>query len=217
MYLVKTPKLIQGLFPNYLWRVPNRKKSIFLTFDDGPHPEVTPWVLSQLASYNAKATFFSIGSQIDRHPQLWQQISDSNHSQGNHSFSHLNGWSTDNIPYFHDVRMGANRSRSVLFRPPYGRLKVKQAQFLLRHYQIVMWDVMSGDFDEALSPEKVVENVVDHAKEGSIVVFHDTPGAFPRLEKALPAVLAHFCKLGFSFDVLSSSPVHTTRSRLSMA
>jgi len=213
MYLVKTPKFIQGLFPNYVWRVPNQKKVLYLTFDDGPNEKVTPWVLDQLAKFNAKATFFCVGKQIDFYPEIHQNLYAFGHCVANHSFTHLNGWSSENITYFHDVRQGATRAKSDLYRPPYGHLKVKQAQFLQRHYKIVMWDVMSGDFDENIDANQVTSNVINHASGGSIVVFHDTIKAFPRLEKALPAILSYFSHLGYSFETLSALKLKTTQNK----
>ena len=213
MYLVKTPKFIQGLFPNYVWRVPNQKKVLYLTFDDGPNENITPWVLDQLDQVNAKATFFCVGKQIDANPEIYQKVKSSGQSVANHSFTHLNGWSSENIIYFHDVRQGATRVKSELFRPPFGYLKVKQAQFLQRHYQIVMWDVMSGDFDESIDADQVMSNVVNHATSGSIIVFHDTLKAFPRLEKALPAILSYFNHLGYRFEILAEEKFKVTQSK----
>ena len=203
MYLIKTPQLIQSLFPNFTWRIPTQEKLLYLTFDDGPIPEVTPWVLEQLETYNAKATFFCVGDNIRKHPEILEQVKEKGHTIGNHTFNHLNGWTTDNIPYFHNVRHGANISNSILFRPPYGRLRPKQAQFLLRHYRIIMWDVLSGDFDPKVTPEQCLANVVNKAQSGSIVVFHDSLKAESKLQFALPKVLEHFSKLGYKFEQLS--------------
>ncbi len=203
MYLIKTPQFIQNLFPNFTWRIPTRDKVVYLTFDDGPIPEVTPWVLDQLKRYDAKATFFCVGDNIRKHPQVFQQVKQEGHSVGNHTFNHLNGWSSDNIPYFHNVRNGASMVHTVLFRPPYGRLKPKQAQFLQRHYRIVMWDVLSGDFDPAISEGQCLANVINHTQNGSIVVFHDSLKAQEKLAYVLPHVLAHFTKLGYRFERLN--------------
>lgn len=216
MYLVKTPQLIQNLFPNFTWRIPTQEKVLYLTFDDGPIPEVTPWVLEQLAAYNAKATFFCVGENIKKHPEVFQQVVDQGHAVGNHTYHHLNGWATDNIPYFHDVRHGANKVQTVLFRPPYGRLKPKQAQFLSRHYRIVMWDVLSGDFDASISPEQCLENVVNNANPGSIVVFHDSLKTEGKLSYVLPKVLEHFAALGYQFGHLNEQELmHTADVRKS--
>lgn len=203
MYLVKTPQLIQNLFPNFTWRIPTMEKVIYLTFDDGPIPDVTPWVLEQLAAYDAKATFFCVGENIKKHPEVFQQVVDHGHAVGNHTYNHLNGWATDNIPYFHNVRHCANKVQTVLFRPPYGRLKPKQAQFLARHYRIVMWDVLSGDFDPNITQEQCLNNVVANAKRGSIVVFHDSQKTEGKLSYVLPKVLEHYSALGYQFGGLN--------------
>lgn len=212
MYLVKTPNVIQNLFPNFTWRLATTEKVLYLTFDDGPIPEVTPWVIEQLAAYNARATFFCVGENVVRHSDVFQAVLDAGHTVGNHTSQHMNGWATDNLPYFHDVRRCARLMNSDLFRPPYGRMRPRQAQFLQRHYQIVMWDVLSGDFDPQLSPEQCVNNVVDNATAGSIVVFHDSIKAEEKLRYALPRVLEHFAALGFRFAALDSEAMPSLAS-----
>lgn len=215
MYLVKTPQFIQKLFPNFTWRIPTEEKVLYLTFDDGPIPEVTTWVLDQLRAYGAKATFFCVGDNVRKHFDVFQKVKAEDHAFGNHTLSHLNGWLNDNIPYFHNVRHCANLVNSVIFRPPYGRLKPKQAQFLQRHYRIVMWDVLSGDFDASLSPEQCLANVTNNAGPGSIVVFHDSIKAGERLRYALPRVLEHFSKLGYRFEKLNDKELmqhHTEKN-----
>lgn len=202
MYLIKTPQVIQNLFPNFTWRIPSKEKVLFLTFDDGPIPEVTTWVIEQLNNFNAEATFFCVGDNIRKYPEVFQSILDNGHSVGNHTFNHLNGWNTDNIPYYHNVRHCAQLMDSDLFRPPYGRLKPKQAQFLMRHYRIIMWEVLSGDFDTKISPEECAQNVIKNARPGSIIVFHDSLKASKNLQYALPKVLDHFSALGYRFEKL---------------
>jgi peptidoglycan/xylan/chitin deacetylase (PgdA/CDA1 family) len=202
MYLVKTPKFVPPLFPNYTWKISTKKKMIYLTFDDGPVPEVTPWILDQLAKFKAKATFFCVGENVKKHPDIFQRIKDEGHSVGSHTFNHCNGWITDNVPYYHNVRYAAQLVGTELFRPPYGRIKRKQAQFLQRHYRIVMWDVLSGDFDQDLQPPEVAQNVIKNAKAGSIVVFHDSIKALKNVKGALPSVLEYFSEKGFTFDAL---------------
>ena len=206
MYLVKTPHFIQNLFPNFVWKMPSEDKTIYLTFDDGPVPSVTPWVLDVLKDYNAQATFFCVGENVKENPSLLSSIIENEHTVGSHTFNHLNGWSTDNIKYYHNVRRGAFEVKSELFRPPYGRLMPKQAMFLQRHYNIVMWDVLSGDFDPMITKEKCLQNVVTNASAGSIVVFHDSQKAKEKLQYALPKVLEHFTELGYSFKAID--PVH---------
>ncbi|MCO6478691.1 MAG: polysaccharide deacetylase family protein [Phaeodactylibacter sp.] len=215
MYLVKTPHFIQNLFPNYTWRIPTQEKVLYLTFDDGPIPAVTPWVLEELKKYQAKATFFCVGDNIRKYPQVFEQVVASGHAVGNHTFNHLNGWQTENISYFHNVRHCANLAHSVLFRPPYGRLKPKQAQFLQRHYRIVMWDVLSGDFDPVLSEEQCLANVVNNAEKGSIIVFHDSLKAEDKLRYVLPKVLKHFSEKGYTFGKLNEEELATNQVRAS--
>lgn len=203
MYLVKTPLFIQKHFPNFTWKMPGKDPVIYLTFDDGPIPEVTPWVLDQLSKHSAKATFFCVGDNVRKNKELLIRIEKDGHAVGNHTFSHLNAWNTENLDYFHDVRRCASLTHSGLFRPPYGRLKPKQAQFLQRHYRIVMWDVLSGDFDRQITPEQCYLNVARNAGPGSIVVFHDSIKASERMMFALPRVLEHFSALGYRFESLA--------------
>lgn len=202
MYLVKTPTFIQKIFPSFLWRKQGTEKVIYLTFDDGPIPDVTPWVLQQLAKYEAKGTFFCVGDNVQKHPDIFAEIKSKGHSVGNHTMHHLNGWTQDNLTYFHDTRHCARLVNSTLFRPPYGRLKPKQASFLQRHYNIIMWDVLSGDFDTKLNGKECLKNVLKHTEAGSIIVFHDSIKAFPRLEYVLPRVLAHYAKMGYKFEAI---------------
>ncbi len=217
MYLVKTPYFIQNLFPNFTWKIPTQEKVIYLTFDDGPIPSVTPWVLDQLEKYDAKATFFCVGDNVRKYPDVFKQVKQAGHSVGNHTFNHLNGWGTENIPYFHNVRRCANLVKSELFRPPYGRLLPSQAQFLQRHYRVVMWDVLSGDFDPKISEEQCFMNVINNADNGSIVVFHDSLKAQEKLEYVLPKVLKYFHEEGFRFESLEAGAVKENHALLQTA
>lgn len=205
MYLIRTPNFIQNLFPSFTWRIPTEEKVIYLTFDDGPIPEVTPWVLDQLSRFNAKGTFFCVGENVQRYPDVFQRVLDEGHAVGNHTYNHMSGWGNDSIPYFHNVRNCAQLVKSDLFRPPYGRMKPKQAQFLLRHYQIIMWDVLSGDFDQDISNEQCYSNVVKNAREGSIVVFHDSLKAEEKIRYTLPRILNFFAHKDFRFEALPTN------------
>ena len=214
MYLIKTPRVIQKLFPAFHWRIdcPTAQPTLYLTFDDGPIPQVTPWVLDQLAEYDAKATFFCVGNNVRRYPAVLQQVIDAGHTVGNHTMHHLDGWKTDNVPYFHDVRHCAKQLKTSLFRPPYGRLKPSQVQFLQRHYEIVMWDVLSGDFDPELTADDCYDNVIDNARPGSIVVLHDSLKAEEKVRDILPRLLAYYTERGYTFDRLTAELVTSPSS-----
>jgi peptidoglycan-N-acetylglucosamine deacetylase len=211
MYLVKTPRLLQSLLPTFTWRIPTEEKVIYLTFDDGPIPEVTPWVLDNLRQYDAKATFFCVGDNVKKHPSVFQQILAENHTVGNHTFNHLSGWDSENMKFFHNVRHCAQLVKSSLFRPPYGRLTPKQTQFLTRHYKIVMWDVLSGDFDQNITKEDCLNNVLASTRRGSIIVFHDSLKASERMMYTLPLVLEHFAAKGYRFEALKSDMINIER------
>ena len=209
-YLVKTPRLVQRFFHNYSWRIKTTKKEIYLTFDDGPVPDFTPWVLNTLAHYKAKGTFFCVGENIKKFPGIYQQIKDGGHSIGNHTFNHLQGWKTPTNKYIKNVLKtesylndDAELKGKKLFRPPHGRIRPVQAKILRKKgYKIVMWDVLSGDFDQSLSKEQCLEHTLKHIKNGSIVVFHDSDKSFKNLDFVLPKVLEHFTHEGYKFEAL---------------
>ncbi|MBK6860079.1 MAG: polysaccharide deacetylase family protein [Saprospiraceae bacterium] len=209
MYLSFTPRFLQSMFSELLWRVESQRPELFLTFDDGPIPDVTPWVLEQLEEFDAKASFFCVGQNIERFPAIFNQIIDQGHTIGNHTYNHLSGWCTDNPTYFQNVQKGAKISGSNLFRPPYGRLRPSQTRFLKRHYQIVMWDVLSGDFDPNLSAEACFSNVIKNTQPGSIIVFHDSLKSAKKLYEVLPRILEYYSLLGYQFKALSPQLVHS--------
>ncbi len=212
MYLVHTPQYVQALFPGLTWKMPDTQNVIYLTFDDGPIPEVTPWVLDTLNAFNAKATFFCVGDNVRKYPDIYEKIIGEGHTVGNHTLNHLSGWSTENISYFHNIRHCARIVPSGLFRPPYGKLRPSQIQFLQRHYQIIMWDVLSADFDNDITPQDCFQNVIQNAEQGSIVVFHDSLKAETNLRYALPLVLDYFSSLGYTFSSLKSgAPIRRER------
>jgi peptidoglycan-N-acetylglucosamine deacetylase len=222
MYLIKSPLLLKWYYPSLLWNKSRTEKVIYLTFDDGPIPNVTDFVLKTLKVFNAKATFFCIGDNIVKHPEVFERVKNDGHAIGNHTFNHLKGWKTDNETYLQNTLKCQELTQTDLFRPPYGRIKKSQIRSLElgvwssefkapsnsqpttlnSQLQIVMWDVLSGDFDTRLSPEKCYQNVIKHTENGSIIVFHDSLKAFDRLSYALPKVLAYFSEKGFTFSTL---------------
>jgi len=204
-YLAKTPAFIKKLYPECLWDVKTIENIIYLTFDDGPTPEVTFYVLDELKKYNAKATFFCIGKNVKEHFDIYKRIIAEGHKPGNHTFNHLNGWKTDDREYLEDIKQAANIIDSEYFRPPYGRITKFQLKALQgENYKLktVMWSVLSGDFDVKISPENCYLNVIKNVKPGAIVVFHDSLKAFARLKYALPRVLDFFSEKGFQFKIL---------------
>jgi len=201
MYLVKTPWWLKKLFSSALtWKVAAQENEIFLTFDDGPHPTITPFVLDLLRKYNAKATFFCIGKNVQQYHDVFRQILDEGHRVGNHTHNHLNGWKTSDKEYLENIFLAKKYIDSNLFRPPYGRISRFQIQQLKPAFDIIMWDVLSGDFDINLSPQKCLQNVVSHTSPGSVIVFHDSEKAFPRLNYALPKALEYFTEKGFVME-----------------
>lgn len=198
MYLVKTPWWLTMLYSSALvWKIPAGENEIFLTFDDGPHPAITPFVLDCLRQYNAKATFFCIGKNVQKYQQVYRQILNEGHAAGNHTYNHLNGWKTNDAEYIKNTILAKKYIDSNLFRPPYGRISRLQIQQLQPVFRIIMWDVLSGDFDIHLSPQKCFKNVVSNTVAGSVIVFHDSEKALPRLEYALPKALQFFAEKGF--------------------
>jgi peptidoglycan/xylan/chitin deacetylase (PgdA/CDA1 family) len=205
-YLVKTPWLLRKLYPSYTWQIPSAEKNIYLTFDDGPHPTATSFALDQLKQFNAKATFFCIGKNVVEHPHIYQRIIEEGHSVGNHTNNHLNGWKNDDEIYFNNIQLAETQIQSKLFRPPYGRIKLSQAKWLQKNksFNIIMWSILSGDFDTDLSPEKCLSNIINNTKAGNIIVMHDSEKAWKRMEYALPATLDYFTKKGFNFKKIET-------------
>lgn len=217
----KIPALVKCLFPNYVWEQASKEPTIYLTFDDGPTPEITNWILSLLKQYNAKATFFCIGDNIKKHPDLLNNILNADHQIGNHTFNHLLGWDTSTAQYINNAlkaeqiinihteafRLKSERiasyANSKLFRPPYGKIKRSQAKELIAlGYKIIMWDIISFDWDQNVSETQCYHNAVNKAASGSIIVFHDSKKAFKNLEHVLPKVLKHFHSKGYTFKAL---------------
>ena len=210
-YWIKTNWFIKKIFSNYTWDVSNTGKTVYLTFDDGPIPVVTEWVLGELKKHNFKATFFSIGDNITKHPEIFKKLVSEGHSIGNHTFNHLNGWNTSTEDYVENVARceeaiskNINQTpKSRLFRPPYGKIKTAQSKVIQKlGYKIIMWDVLSADFDTKISKEQCLDNVLSNVKPGSIIVFHDSVKAFKNLEYVLPKTLDFLKENNFNCDVL---------------
>ena len=192
------PRFIQRLYPERIWAFSHEKASVFLTFDDGPIPEVTPLVLDELKKHNAKATFFSIGENVKKHPEIFERILFEGHSVGNHTFNHLKGSKTETSKYIENTLLAEKLIHSKLFRPPYGKITSKQAKILqIKGFKIVMWDVISYDYDSTVSEEKCLENVLKNIQSGSIIVFHDSLKAEKNLRYVLPKVLEIIVKKGW--------------------
>jgi peptidoglycan/xylan/chitin deacetylase (PgdA/CDA1 family) len=192
--------LLQQLSTSLTWRMPSKEKVLYLTFDDGPIPVITPWVMEQLKIYNAVGTFFCVGNNVRKHPEIYRQLLANGHRTGNHTDQHTNGWYSFNREYFLDVAKCSRVVKSNLFRPPYGKIRPTQIARLSKQYRIIMWDVLSKDYDQFLSSEEVVDRVLSHARPGSVVVFHDSIKAEKHLRFALPRVLEHFSGLGYRFE-----------------
>jgi peptidoglycan-N-acetylglucosamine deacetylase len=209
-YWVKTAGIIKKLFSGFVWDMPHAGKTVYLTFDDGPVPEVTPWVLNILREHNIKATFFCIGDNIRKHPEVLQQVVAEGHAIGNHTFNHLNGWNNNTTEYLENFALCQaeiaqhTNPPAKLFRPPYGKIKPFQSRPIRRQgYKIIMWDVLSADFDLSITPQQCLQNVLDNVQPGSIIIFHDSIKASQNLRHALPGAIQWLKKEGYSFGVLS--------------
>ena len=208
MYLHFTPAVLQWAFPRYTWHRSRVAKTIYLTFDDGPVPEVTPFVLEVLEQFKAKATFFCVGDNVRKNPAIFRQVLEASHKVGNHTFHHLKGSKTVKEEYLQNVQACTEVIRKAgggspeLFRPPYGRIRKEQAKEILPFYEMIMWDVLSADYDQSLPPEVCLRKSIRYTRNGSIIVFHDSLKAYRNLSWVLPRYLAHFSALGYSFKAL---------------
>ena len=199
---VRLPGFFTALFKNAEWRFKEAGQVVFLTFDDGPIPEITPWVLKLLMEENIKATFFCVGENVQRYPELYQQILEGGHSVGNHTFNHLQGFKTNDQSFFSNIEKAATLIDSDLFRPPHGLLKASQYNYLKKKYRVIMWDLISCDYDNRLQPEKVLKNVTDFVRPGSIITFHDSHKAKTNLMKALPLSISWMKEQGYRFEAI---------------
>lgn len=213
-YWIKTNRLIKWLFHNQTWSIPNKENNIYLTFDDGPTPTVTPWVLDILKEHNIKATFFCIGKNIKSNPDIFKRILTEGHRVGNHTFTHKNGWKTNFKTYIKDVNICEKEilnltnktidgKNSRLFRPPYGKITPRQSKFLISQgYKVIMWDILTADFDTNISLEKCYSNATKKVENGSIIVFHDSQKAFEKLKYTLPKAIEFYKNNSYQFDII---------------
>ena len=203
MLIERPPLLYRLLFPEAIWRIKkNRQKVVFLTFDDGPIPEVTPWVLDTLDKYGVKATFFMVGDNVRRHPELYAEVRRRGHNVGNHTMHHLQGMKVATDRYLADVAEADALIDSTLFRPPHGIMRWKQSRALRARYNIIMYDLVTRDYSAKLSPDEVVANVRRYARNGSIIVFHDSLKAAPNMRPALPQAIEWLLSQGYEFEPL---------------
>jgi peptidoglycan/xylan/chitin deacetylase (PgdA/CDA1 family) len=206
-YWVKTPRWLKRLFPKeMIWDIANDSEpSVYLTFDDGPHPTATPFVLELLAQYSADATFFCVGNNVARYPEVYAQIQQSGHTSGNHTYNHINGWKTTNSHYLKNIEQAGKHIKSKLFRPPYGRIRLSLVRKMMRRdpaWKIYMWDILSADFDQNITAEQCLENVLSNIEPGSIIVFHDSEKAWERMHYTLPRVLEYCMQKGWKMKAL---------------
>jgi peptidoglycan-N-acetylglucosamine deacetylase len=206
----RTPSLLQQLFPQFTWRKAPSSPTVYLTFDDGPVPEVTEFVLEQLRDHGAKATFFCVGDNLRKHPAVAERVVREGHALANHTFHHLSGWETPPAAYLENIRdcdrqleaIRGEEKRKTLFRPPYGKISRKQMHMLRPEYELVMWDVLSYDFDASLSPPQCLDKTLAGTRPGSIVLFHDSLKAAPNLTYVLPRYLERLSGIGYTFAAL---------------
>lgn len=203
MLIEQPPKLYRLLFPGAFWRKPvEGQKTVYLTFDDGPIPEITPWVLDLLDKYDIKATFFAVGDNVRKHPDIYQMVLDRGHRVGNHTFNHLQGIRTFSKRYIENARQASEYIKSDLFRPPHGHVRIPQYFFLRKKYKIIMWDVVTRDYSKLMTPEQVFENVKKYTRDGSIIVFHDSLKAEKNMKNALPRSIEWLKEQGYTFRMI---------------
>ena len=210
-YFIRTPWIVRKFFPG-IWKMPSDSRVVYLSFDDGPHPRVTPWVLDMLRAHNAKASFFCIGSNVEKYPDIYSRIIDEGHAVGNHTYTHLDGWKATTKEYLENVQKATAVISSALFRPPYGKIRWSQARQIgvamkNQEAKIIMWDVLSGDFDSSYSPDACHKNVINNVRPGSIIVFHDSEKAEVNIRGCLGGVLEHLQKENYRMEKLQFGAV----------
>lgn len=190
------------LIPSITWRMPSDGNTVYLTFDDGPHPEITPWVIAELDKYDAKATFFCVGDNVRKYPETAKLLLDNGHRLGNHTYNHLNGWNTQNFAYLRNISLCDNYTKSALFRPPYGKIGMNQLLAVRKKYKIIYWSILSRDFEADLDIKESLGYMKANTHAGSIVLFHDSIKAEKNMKQMLPEFLAHLAQQGYNFKTL---------------
>lgn len=207
MLIEQTPDFIRKLIPGAVWRLPQKEKTVYLTFDDGPIPEVTPWVLDLLRKYNIKATFFCVGDNVRKHPEVFKMLVSAGHSVGNHTFNHLQGFKVKSDKYVENVELADAYIRSNLFRPPHGHLRIRQGTRLSKKFRFVMWDVITRDYNRKLSGEYVLNVVKRYVRNGSIIVFHDSIKAEKNMKYSLPRAIEFLLSEGYKFEKITEEEI----------
>ena len=202
MFKYTIPQLLQFFTPSLIWRIKTNAKIVYLTFDDGPHPQITEWVLSLLTQYNAKATFFCVGENVTKFPETYSKIINSGNAVGIHTFNHLKGWETDNEEYFNNILKCKEVVDSNLFRPPHGRIKFSQIRKLKHQFRIIMWNILTRDYDKNLDMNDAIKKIKGNIKNGSIIVFHDSEKAENNMKIMLPEIMQYLQKNGFEMRAL---------------
>lgn len=204
MFIEQPPLLYRLLYPRTIWRIRNEgEKTVYLTFDDGPIPEITPWVLDTLDTYGVKATFFCVGDNVRKYPEVYAEVIRRGHHVGNHSFNHMQGWKHKTATFVENAQKASEYIQSNLFRPPHGHMRLPQTgALMLAGYQVVMWDVVTRDYSKRLTPQRVLENVKRYTRDGSVIVFHDSLKAEKNMKYALPKAIEWLLEEGYSFKML---------------
>jgi peptidoglycan/xylan/chitin deacetylase (PgdA/CDA1 family) len=204
MFIERPPVIYRTLFQGVVWRIPAEDKCVYLTFDDGPVPHITPWVIYVLERYNIKATFFCVGDNVRKHPDEYRLLTDSGHAVGNHTYNHIQGISHNSTDYLANIEKAGEYIDSRLFRPPHGHLRLSQTKAIMQKYDLIMWDVVTRDYSPRMTPDKVFANVRDYTRNGSIIVFHDSVKAERNMKGALPTSIEWLLEQGYQFKILTS-------------
>jgi peptidoglycan-N-acetylglucosamine deacetylase len=199
MFRYNTPQLMPWLVPSIIWKMPQEGKNIYLTFDDGPHPEITPWVMDELDKHNAKGTFFCVGDNVRKFPATFDEVLSRGHRIGNHTHNHISGWATDNKAYLNNIALCDEYTQTNLFRPPYGKIGPMQLREVRKKYKVVYWSILSRDFEATLDVQESLAYMLENTGDGAIVLFHDSVKAEKNLKALLPRFLEHFAAQGYSF------------------